>query len=48
MDLGAGSGAFAVHLRDAGWDALAVDVNIEGYKTEVPFLLLNLNEPYLA
>ena len=48
VDLGAGSGAFAACLREAGWDVLAADLNMEGYKADVPFLLVNLNEPDFA
>ena len=48
VDLGTGSGAFAVRLREAGWDALAVDVNGEGYKADLPFLHVNLNQPDFA
>ncbi len=43
IDLGAGSGALAVRLRDLGYDAIAVDVNAERYKADIPFIQMNLN-----
>lgn len=43
IDLGAGSGAFAVRLHKLGFDVLAVDHNADEYKAELPFLHLDLN-----
>ncbi len=48
IDLGAGSGAFAVRLRELGFDVLAVDRNARGYKAHLPFLELDLNRSDFA
>jgi SAM-dependent methyltransferase len=48
VDLGAGSGALAVRLRDLGLDVLAVDIDAEGFRAPVPFLRLDLNDPTFA
>ncbi len=48
VDLGAGSGVLAVRLRALGWDVLAADINAKGYKADVPFLQLDLNQPDFA
>jgi 2-polyprenyl-3-methyl-5-hydroxy-6-metoxy-1,4-benzoquinol methylase len=45
IDLGAGSGALAVRLRDLGYEVIAVDMNSERYKADIPFIQLNLNNP---
>ena len=45
IDLGAGSGALAVRLRDLGYEVIAVDMNSERYKADIPFIPLNLNNP---
>jgi SAM-dependent methyltransferase len=46
--LGAGSGALALRLRDAGWDVLAADVNAVEYKACLPFLKLDFNRQDFA
>jgi 2-polyprenyl-3-methyl-5-hydroxy-6-metoxy-1,4-benzoquinol methylase len=43
IDLGAGSGALAVRLRDLGYETIAVDLHGERYKADIPFIQLNLN-----
>lgn len=48
VDLGAGSGALAVKLRSLGLEMVAVDINREGYKADVPFVAIDLNEPKFA
>lgn len=48
LDLGAGSGALAVRLRQLGFEVLAVDTDRERFKPDLPFLPLNLEEPELA
>ena len=48
LDLGAGSGALALRLRDAGWDVLAADVNAVEYKACLPFLQLDFNRQDFA
>ena len=48
LDLGAGSGALALRLRDAGWDVLAADVNAVEYKACLPFLKLDFNRQDFA
>ena len=46
-DLGAGSGALAVRLAKLGWGILAVDIDASGFRAEVPFLKVDLNDPQL-
>ena len=48
LDLGAGSGALAVRLRDFGLDVLAVDIDAGGFRAAVPFVRLDLNDPGFA
>ncbi len=45
IDLGAGSGALAVRLRDLGCEVIAVDLNAERYKADIPFIPMDLNHP---
>ena len=45
VDLGAGSGAFAVRLMDLGLTVLAVDIDPLGFKADVPFMKADLNDP---
>jgi SAM-dependent methyltransferase len=45
IDLGAGSGALAVRLRNLGYEVIAVDMNGERYKADIPFIQMNLNNP---
>jgi 2-polyprenyl-3-methyl-5-hydroxy-6-metoxy-1,4-benzoquinol methylase len=45
IDLGAGSGALAVRLRELGFEVIAVDMNSERFKANTPFVQLNLNNP---
>jgi SAM-dependent methyltransferase len=45
IDLGAGSGALAVRLRELGFEVIAVDINNERFKADIPFVQLNLNNP---
>ena len=44
IDLGAGSGALAVRLRALGWNTRAADINERGYKADVPFAKVDLND----
>lgn len=48
VDLGAGSGAFALRLARAGYEVLAVDVDADGFRAPVPFRQIDLNEPDFA
>jgi len=48
LDLGAGSGALAVRLRNLGLDARAADMNASEYMADVPFVQLDLNRPDFA
>jgi len=48
VDLGAGSGALAVRLQGLGYQVIAVDIDPSGFKADVPFLRLDLNEPEFA
>jgi SAM-dependent methyltransferase len=44
IDLGAGSGAWALHLQGFGFDVSAVDIEPERFKADVPFAGMNLNQ----
>jgi 2-polyprenyl-3-methyl-5-hydroxy-6-metoxy-1,4-benzoquinol methylase len=44
VDLGCGSGALAVRVKELGWDVLAADRNAAGYQASLPFQLVDLNE----
>ncbi len=48
IDLGAGSGALALRLQMLGLNVVAVDIDAEGFKAEVQFIPLSLNEPDFA
>jgi SAM-dependent methyltransferase len=48
VDLGAGTGAFAVRLRDVGWDVLAADIYVDGFAADVPVVQVDLNRPDFA
>jgi 2-polyprenyl-3-methyl-5-hydroxy-6-metoxy-1,4-benzoquinol methylase len=45
VDLGAGSGALAVRLRELGVDVVAVDMDARGFKGDVPFIRADLDDP---
>jgi 2-polyprenyl-3-methyl-5-hydroxy-6-metoxy-1,4-benzoquinol methylase len=45
IDLGAGSGAFALRLAQCGFETYAVDSNPKDYQVEAPFIQINLNDP---
>ncbi len=44
LDLGAGTGALAVRLRALGWETTAVDIDSTGYKADLPFVQIDLND----
>jgi SAM-dependent methyltransferase len=48
IDLGAGSGALALRLRDAGWNVLSADVNQEAHQAGVPFVQVDFNQQDFA
>jgi 2-polyprenyl-3-methyl-5-hydroxy-6-metoxy-1,4-benzoquinol methylase len=48
VDLGAWSGAFAVQLKNAGYDVLAVDRDKGMYEADLPFTATDLNDPDFA
>jgi SAM-dependent methyltransferase len=48
IDLGAGSGALVVRFRALGFDVTAADINPKAFRTDVPFVRLDLNEPDFA
>ena len=48
VDLGAGPGALSARLRDLGLEATAVDINSSGYKADLPFVQVDLNEQDFA
>jgi SAM-dependent methyltransferase len=48
IDLGTGSGAIALRLRDLGHKVTAVDLNGERYRADMPFIQMNLNHPDLS
>lgn len=43
LDLGAGTGALAVRLRDAGWKVEAADIDPDNFEADVPFHQLDLD-----
>lgn len=45
IDLGCGSGAFAERLRLAGWAAEGADITPESFGSDLPFHLIDLNDP---
>jgi SAM-dependent methyltransferase len=47
-DLGAGSGALAARLRASGWNVRAADINADGFKADVPFLQIDMNDREFA
>jgi 2-polyprenyl-3-methyl-5-hydroxy-6-metoxy-1,4-benzoquinol methylase len=48
IDLGTGSGAIALHLRDAGWDVLAADLDPAAFRASVPFMRVDFNQENFA
>ena len=48
LDLGAGSGALALRLREAGWDVVAADMNPAGSQAGVPFVRIDFNRQDFA
>lgn len=48
LDLGAGSGALALRLRDAGWDVVAADVNPAQDQIGIPFVQIDFNQQDFA
>jgi SAM-dependent methyltransferase len=48
LDLGAGTGALAVRLRDAGWHVLAADINPPKHLFGIPFVQIDLNQADFA
>jgi len=48
LDLGAGSGALSIRLREAGWDVLAADLNTPEYQAGIPFVQVDFNRQDFA
>ena len=48
LDLGAGSGALALRLHEAGWDVIAADLDPEGYQAGIPFTRIDCNQQDFA
>lgn len=48
LDLGAGSGAMALQLQEAGWRAVAADINCDGQCSGVPFVQIDFNQQDFA
>jgi SAM-dependent methyltransferase len=48
LDLGAGTGALTVRLRDTGWGVLAADMSPPEYPCGIPFVQIDLNQPDFA
>ena len=48
LDLGAGTGALAVRLRQVGLDVLAVDRDAANYGADLPFVQMNLDREDFA
>lgn len=44
LDLGAGTGALAVRLRALGIETTAADMDSSGFKADLPFVQIDLNE----
>jgi SAM-dependent methyltransferase len=45
VDLGAGTGALVVRLREMGWQASAADMNPSGFGADIPFTSMDFNDP---
>ena len=45
VDLGAGTGALALRMRELGWDVMGADKNVAGFKASLPFTEVDLNDP---
>lgn len=48
LDLGAGTGAMALRLQDAGWRAVAADIHCEGHRAGVPFVQIDFDQQDFA
>ena len=48
IDLGSGSGALTLHLQEAGWDAVAADIDPSEYRAPVPFVHVDFNQQNFA
>lgn len=48
VDLGAGSGILATHLREMGWEVHAADLNADHYGADTPFTRIDFNQPDFA
>lgn len=48
VDLGAGTGALALRLRELGWDVVAADCNPAGYHAGIPFVEIDFNQQDFA
>lgn len=48
VDLGAGKGAFSLHLRELGFRVVAVDMDRRMFSEDLPFVQLDLNSPDLS
>ncbi len=48
LDLGAGSGALVLRLRDAGWNATAAEIDASGYRADIPLAQIDLNREDFA
>jgi SAM-dependent methyltransferase len=44
IDLGAGSGLLATRMRELGWDAMGADRNAAGFKADLPFQQVDLDD----
>jgi SAM-dependent methyltransferase len=48
IDLGAGPGALVLRLQDAGWNAVAADMNPTEYQASAPFVQIDFNQQDFA
>ena len=45
VDLGAGSGLLATRMQELGWNVMAADRDVNGFRATVPFQEVDLNDP---
>ncbi len=48
VDLGAGTGLLASRLLQMGWNVRAADLNVTGFRADLPFTQVDFNKPDFA